>query len=321
MRILLLVLLIWTKIVIGQTSIVGGISARSPDLILNSQNITISPEKIKVISEYINQADHDLTETFVFTNPLNINVDTLHVHTQLMQYALNTEGKDISLHLAALGLPFDPIAAMQIIDASSNRDSIIGKLLALYLIDVKESIPNWTVKNYYYWQHTFPAGGNVVIEHNYKPTVAVRSVKLNTITSMLKAPINVMKKAVNIAVHWNLDDNVAANNIQAQLERYISNINSYCPNSIDYRAIATAQQLKKNQKPQLETKSLNFRYNSDDLWSKPLDHFVLTIDSTDNMYPVLCWHDKMQRNSNNTLRFSAENYVPMQDISVLYIEK
>lgn len=321
MRILILVLIVWTKIVIGQTSSIGSSSARSPDIILSSQNIKISPDKVKVISEYANQSDYDITETFVFTNPININIDSHPIQTHLMQHAINTEGRDISLHLTALSLPFDPIAAMHTIDASSNRDSLISKLLTLHLIDPKEHTPNWTVKSYYYWQHTFPANSNITIEHNYKPNITVRAVKINTIASMLKAPINVMKKAVNMAVHWNSDDNVAATNMQAQLQKYINNIDAYCLSNSDYKAIVLAQQNNQNQKTQLETKSLTFKYNTDDLWARPLDRFTLAIDSCDNLYPVLCWHDKMQRETSDSLRFSAENYVPMQDINVLYIEK
>jgi len=321
MRMLILVLLLWTNIVIGQTSSIGGSSARSPDIILSSQNIAINPEKVKVISEYANQSENDVTETFVFTTPLNVSVDKQPIQTQLLQHALNAAGRDVSLHLTALGLPFDPVAAMHTIDASSNRDSIISKLLALCLIDPKESTPNWTVKTYYYWQYTFPATSNITIEHSYKPNITTKSVKINTIASMLKAPANIIKKAVYMAVHWSLDDNVAASNMQAQLQKYISNIDAYCINNNDYQAIAVAHQTSKKQKPQLETKALTFKYNSDDLWSRPLDRFTLTIDSSDNLYPVLCWHDKIQREASDSLRFSAENYVPMQDINVLYIEK
>lgn len=324
MHILIFVLLLWIPVVIGQTSSITGNSARSPDIIINSQNISINPEKIKVTTEYANQSDNDVTETFVFTTPLNISVDTQTVQTQLIQHALNAEGRDVSLHITALGLPFDPIAAMHTIDASSNRDSIISKLLALRLIDPKENIPNWTIKTYYYWQYTFHANSNVIIEHSYKPNITIRNVKINTIASMLNAPVNVMKKALNMAIHWNLDnndDNIAMSNVQAQMHKYISNIDAYCLNNNDYQAIAVAHQTSKNKKSQLETRSLTFKYNSDDLWARPLDRFTLTINSTDDLYPVLCWHDKMQREPRDSLRFSSENYVPMQDINVLYIEK
>jgi hypothetical protein len=321
MRILTPLLLLWTQIVIGQTLNISGNSARSPHITLNNQNISITPEKVKVISEYSNDSEQDITETFVFTNPINISVNLQPLQTQIMQHAINPAGRDVSQHLTALGLPFDPVAAMQTIDASSNRESITTKLLSLHLIDPKELIPNWTVKTYYYWQYTFPARSNTTIEHNHKPYITNRSVKLNTITSMLKAPINVMKKAVNVAVHWTLEDTVAAENLQSHIEKYITNIDNYCPSNNDYQTIALARRLNKNLKSQIETRSVSFKYNSEDLWAKPLDKFTLNIDSTDNMYPILCWHDKLQRDTHNSLYFTAENYVPMQDISVLYIER
>jgi len=321
MRILVLVLLSWATVVSGQTSSDGGSSVCSPAIILSNQNISISSEKIKVVSEYINQSDQDVSQTFVFTTPLNISVDTQPVQPQLLQHALNSDGRDVSAQLQSLGLPFDPVAAMQIIDASSNRDTMISKLLALRLIDPKENIPSWIAQTYYYWQYTFQAGQKTIVEYNYKPNIAVKSVKLNNVASMLKAPINVMKKAVNMAVHWTLEDNVAANNLQEQLEKYIANIDAYCLGTEDYQAIALSHRLNKDQKPLIETRALTFKYNSDDLWAKPLDKFTLSIDSSDNMYPVLCWHDKLQREVNNSIYFSAENYVPMQYISVLYIEK
>ncbi len=322
MRILILVLLAWAEIVMGRTFSINGSSARSPYITLSYQNISICPEKVKVVSEYTNHANHSITETFVFTSPLNLKVATQPVQLQLVQYAFSHEGLDISAHLNLLGLPFDPIAAMHTIDASNNRDNIISKLLALRLIDPKESMPNWTLKAYYYWQYTFQAYDKVIIEQSYKPNLAIKNVKLNNITTLLKAPIIVIKKAVNFAIHWNMIDNAAAANLQAQLQKYISNIDTtYCPSKNDYKAIALSHRLNMNRKSILETKALTFTYNSDDLWYRPLNRFILTINTTENMYPVLCWHDKLQREANNSLRFSAENYMPMQDINVLYIEK
>lgn len=314
MQILILLLLAWTGIVTGQTFGIGGSSARSPDIILDYQNISICPENIRVISEYINRSKLPITETFVFTTPMNIKVASQPVHAQLVEHAVSYDGRDISAHLRLLGLPFDPIVAMHTIDASSNRDSLISKLLALRLIDPKESIPNWALKSHYYWQHTFPADSSIIIEHSFKPNITIKNVKLKNISTL--------KKAINFAIHWNKDDSLAATNLQTQIQKYILNIDAaYCPSKNDYQAIAMAHRLNGQQKPLLETKALSLTYNSEDLWSKPIKRFILTIDSSSNTYPILCWHDKLQREANNSLRFNADDYVPMQNISVLYIEK
>lgn len=330
MRYLVTLLLIWPCFVIGQTHTGGIQSMRSPYLHLANQDIHLSVDQVKVTYTYFNTAPNEITETLVFTLPIKneensrqfaIAVNQTPIAYQILQHAISPSGHDITKDIKALGLPLNPIAAIHSIDASPNRDSIISRLRSLNLIDKHEDIPNWTVQTYYFWQQTFPANSKVVIEQTYKPNIQSKSVKLNSFTSLLKLPVKIVKRMVNIAIHWSLEDETALTNLQEQFEKYWPNIQNYCPTKHDYFALVQAYKQHPSKKPMIELKELHFAYGTNELWANPINNFTMTIDAPKNMYPILCWNDNLKRANSNSLQFSAQNYIPLQNIAVLFIEK
>lgn len=316
------------QLVTAQTVGSGINSKRSPYIVITSQNITLSPEQVKIIYSFTNTANHEITETFVFTLPdkteenfkqFNISIDHQPQNYKIMQRAISPSGHDISLQLKAWGLPYNPVAAMQTLDASENRASITSKLQALKLIDKHEEIPTWIVKTYYYCEYSFPPNSTTIIEQSYKPYVATTSIKISNLTALLKLPIKMAKQAINMATPWTIEDNSSANTLQNQFEKYNPEVKNYCLSSLDYQRLALAYQRSAPKNSQIEMKTLHFGSNADDLWASAISNFTLSIESPNNLYPVLCWHDELQRN-NNALKFSAQNYVPLQDIRVMYIE-
>lgn len=322
-------LLLAPPLVISQTDHGGIYSKRSPNLVITSQNINLSPEQVKIIYVFTNNSYQEIRETFVFSLPtkteenfkqFNINIDHEPQTYKIIQRAISTSGHDISGQLKSLGLPYNPIAAMHTLDASENRASITSKLHALNLIDKREEVPTWIVKTYYYCEHTFPPNSTTIIEQSYKPYVATTSVKINNLNALSKLPVKFAKQVINMAVPWKLEDNSAADALQSQFEKYNPQIKNYCLSPLDYNTLALAYKNSMTKNTQIEMKTLHFGSDSDDLWASSIKNFTITIESPDNLYPVLCWHDELKRN-NNTLQFSAENYVPLQDIKVMYIEK
>lgn len=330
MRYLLIWLLLWPCFVNSQTYTGSLQSMRSPYLTINSQDVNLNIDQVKVSYTYYNAANFDITETLVFMLPLNgedqfkqfsVVVNQEPVHHQTIQHAISANGRDITKELKNLGLPVNPISAMHAIDASSNRDSIISKLRALHLIDRREDTPTWTVKTYYYWDQTFPANSKVVIDQSYKPSLQTQSVKLSSFAALFKLPLQAVKKIVNVAIHWTLEDEVAQNNLQEQFEKNWPQIQNFCPNKQDYQTLVNAYKVRTNKKSQIELKELHFANGNNELWAHPINRFNLTIESPKNMHAILCWNDEMKRSSNNTLHFTADNYIPLQQIAVLYIEK
>lgn len=316
-------LAIWfiSSCVIAQANVGSLQSMRSPFLTITSQDISLSLDQIKVNTVYTNTLAHEVIETMVFAQTGLITVNRAPIPVQTVQHAISANGRDISKELRSLGLPFDPIAAMHSIDSSSNRESIIAKLRNMQVIDQKEDTPTWKVHTYYYWQQVFPAHTSVSIEQIYKPNVVTSNVKFNNLTSLLKFPFKMIKKVVNIAIHWTLEDDAALTNLQDQFEKYWPRIQNFCPSKQDYQVLVNAYKHNPNKRSQLELKELNFTYAANEIWAHSVNRFNLTVESPKNMHALLCWNDEIKRTSNNTLHFTAENYIPLHNIAVLYIEK
>lgn len=305
----------------AQTNYGGLQSFRSPAITIVSEDINLSLDQVKVTYVYLNTSNNDLTETLVLTDaPSTILVNQRPAQLQTMQQSLSASGREISKELKSLGLPLNPVAAMHTIDASPNRTSIIARLRAQNLIDKREDTPTWVLHTYYYWHQVFPANSKVIIEQTYKPAVTTESVKLNSFATLLKLPAKMVKKVWNVAVHWTLEDDAAQVNLQEQFEKYFPRISKYCPSKKDFQILVNSYKQKPNRKPKIEVKEISFANNNNESWANSINHFNLTIECPKNMHALLCWNDELKRN-NNLVQYSAENYVPLPSIKVLYIEK
>jgi hypothetical protein len=293
---------------------------RSPDLVIEHQDVTISVDQITVSYQLHNTSSMDLIETMVFPAPVQISIDNQVINYNSSQRAISTDGRDVTNILKSLGLAFDPITAMHSIDASPNRDTIRNKLIGAKLLDKDES-PQWFVQSFYYWQQVFPAGASITINQSYKPQVNTNIVQVKGKTGYLNIPGNLLKKLYNLTIKWRLEDQITAANLQAQLEKYNPHITQYCPSLADYQTILGPMSRPESEISSIETKELNYNYLADDIWATPIARFSLKILSQDDIHPILCWNGEFKKQGKNTLVFEATNYVPLHNLKVLYVEK
>lgn len=322
-----LMLCCYCSYVNAQTNLGGIYSQHSPNIVIEQQNINISPDMIKIMYSFRNTLATPIHETLGFSFPnygeentrqFSVTVNHIPLQYQTTQRAINNNGNDISVQLRALGIPFDPVAAMHHLDASSNRSSMIARLRSIKAID-KEDLPLWMVKTFYFWQQEFPPNNSIVIEQTYKPTSNNTQLSLNAVQGLLKMPLRLIKKAVRMAIYWSADD-VASTNLREFLERQAPQIKNYCPDKSDFNVLAMAYK-KPMTKSTVEIKEIELAINNNDIWTSPVSNFSLKIEAPENMHPLICWNDKLDVSKNSSLRFTAENYIPMQNIQVMYIEK
>ncbi len=315
--------------VISQTYAGDLQSLRAPELQLVEQNITLGLNTVKVTYSYANTGDNDLTETLAFALPANtdhaykapnITVNQAPIQIQVIQKAISQQGYDVSRELKNLGLPFNPIAAIHSIDASANRDSIINRLRNLQILDQREDTPTWTVKTYFYWRQHFAAHSVTHIEHTYKPIVSSQTIKLHSLRQIIKLPLKAAKTVWNLAVHWTFEEKAVASTLKDQFEKYWPQIKSYNVKDSDYQNLLTNFQQKNRKKSDLEIKELDFAVATQDMWAHSINRFVINVEASNNMYPLASWQTNMQRLANNSLQFTADNFVPLQDIKILYID-
>lgn len=283
---------------------------RAPELVIERQDVTLAPNQVNVAYVLHNISNHEITETLVLPIPANITINDQAVVYKISQRAISNNGQDISNLLKNLGIPFDPVTAMHSIDNSANRDSILQKLISFKLLDPKDETPEWISKSYYYWQQSFPANAYVTIKQNYKPIITQKTAKVNS--NLIYMPYNLVKKLVNVAINWSLDEQMTSNNLQANLQ---------CSNIKQFHTTIGAQDTITVKKDVLQFNELNYDCSQESIWSTPIEHFSLKIISPENMHSMLCWNGDFKLHGKNTLVFEADNYVPLHNINVLYVEK
>ena len=185
----------------AELSVGGLVVARTADLAIESQELTIAIDEVRIRYKFLNQSANPITATVSFplpdidlseadnyaipsTDPVNFldfktTVDGKPVTFTISQRALLGD-KDISAKIKAAGLPILPIGTRQ--DSVARlppeaKERLLGEgLLIPAGTDAKGNAlhaGSWTVKTSAVRQQTFPAGKPVMIEHRYRTSMGV----------------------------------------------------------------------------------------------------------------------------------------------------
>lgn len=181
----------------------GGLQfVTSQDIVMESEELFISKEEIRVIYQFRNTGEIDQTILVAFPMPdivpnfyspvafpmgpednlfeFETTLNGTPVEATLHEYAYAL-GVDRSKLLKQMGLPLVPISdrastATDTLDAERRDQLLHLGLLTPDEYDVGEGMekhyyPAWTYKATYTWEGYFPAGELVTVEHRYKPSV------------------------------------------------------------------------------------------------------------------------------------------------------
>lgn len=181
----------------------GLVYVMTEDIEMQSEDLFISMDEVRVRYTFENHADHDITSLVAFPMPdiqggidfmVSVPVDdpvnflgftTLvegkPVETKVQQRA-SALGIDQTALLVGLGVPLalHLDETRKALDAlpQADKDNLVQ--LGLAAIDeydndgngmVKHLAPNWLLSTVFYREQTFPAGKRIVVEHRYKPSV------------------------------------------------------------------------------------------------------------------------------------------------------
>jgi hypothetical protein len=175
----------------------GGLILVHADAVtMEKEDLYVSPSEVRVDYLFRNNEDKDHTYLVAFPMP-DIDPDDYlesdngipdqnsdnfmdfkvmvagHEVTPQLEMRAEIAGIDISGKLAALGIPFNPLA-----DATRDKLKAVphDKLVELttmgairYYEDTAE--PEWSLRSTYYWTQTFPANASLAVSHRYKPAV------------------------------------------------------------------------------------------------------------------------------------------------------
>lgn len=186
----------------AQLSTGGLIFVRTDAVAMESENLYISPDEVRVAYVFKNISDVDVDSVVAFPMPdiasnpyamvsipdqasdnfldFTVMVDDQPVAPTLDQRAFAAE-VDVTDELKAGGIPIYPYAegadeALAKLPEEKLADWVSRGIVMIDTFDVGDGmkshyVPSWTLKSAYWWKMSFPKGKQVHVRHSYKPSV------------------------------------------------------------------------------------------------------------------------------------------------------
>jgi uncharacterized protein DUF4424 len=312
----------------------GGLEfVRNPDVEMRSEQLFISPQQIRVTYHFFNTTDQAVTNLVAFPLPditvdnpdWNVAVPTedpvnfLAFSTQANGQPLTTQveqkvfalGVDRTELLKSLGLPLAPQ-----LKATYNALDALPKDKWQQLIDLGMAEtyeygttadgkmtthlePRWTLKTTYYWQQTFPAKQELVIEHQYKPSVGASA-------------------GTEVGVPSAKNDPQFAADLKKQLDSYTA---KYCMDASFVAAAAAGQQKAKQSGKDtlLGEKRIDYILKTGANWDGPIKDFTLTVDKGEPDALLSFCGTGVKKLSPTQFQVHYSDYDPSNDLAVLIL--
>jgi uncharacterized protein DUF4424 len=301
---------------------------------MRSEDLFVSTDQIRVTYHFFNKSDQPVTNLVAFPMPdvtiadqdTNISVPTEDpvnflafstkangqpVATQVEQKAF-AKGLDRTALLQGLGIPLAPQlkATYDALDALP-RDKW-DELVNLGIAEIVEYgttpdgkmqqhlEPRWTLKTTYYWQQTFPAQQELVIEHQYKPSVGASA-----------------GTRMGMPIYTGGDAQIAADQ-KKELAAYAT---TYCTDAsfaaAATRAVEAANKAKNNS--YVSEQRIDYILKTGANWAGPIADFTLTVDKgkPDNL--VSFCGTGVKKLSPTQFQVHYTNYTPTADLAVLIL--
>jgi Domain of unknown function (DUF4424) len=296
----------------------GLILSRSDAVEIASEDLFISTAVVRVRYHFLNTTDHEVTTLVAFplpditapsdaTNfvipvddPVNFlgfatTVDGKPIKMQVEQKAIAL-GIDRTAMLEKLGIPIAPhvpgaAAALEKLPAPAQAELQDLGLITFEEYDEGKGMerharPLWSLKTTYYWEQVFPAKAQLIVEHQYKPSVGA------SVQSMVGASF-------------------ADADTMADYKR------RYCMDA-DFVKAATA--LQKSGKVRLAEARLEYILSTGANWAGPIKDFRLVIDKGSPENLVSFCAEGVKKISPTQFEVHHTDYWPTHNLEVLILE-
>jgi hypothetical protein len=302
----------------------GLIFVQNDNVEMRSEDLAISVKQVDVRYRFFNKGAGDVTVLVAFPmpdvrieeqdqnislpteDPVNLlafvtTVNGKPVQTQVEQHVF-AAGIDRTALLRGLGIPLAP--HLQATNAALDRlprekwDELIRVGLGeIEEYDVgkgmtKHLAARWSLRTTFYWEQTFPAKAETLIEHHYRPSVG------GSVQTSLGAPASA-KEA------W-----------YAEYKR------KYC---LDNDFFATIDRLRKAAKsefgPPYSEERIDYILRTGANWSGPIGQFHLTIDKGDAGSLVSFCGQGVKKTGDTKFEMTKSNFSPDGDLAVLILKK
>jgi hypothetical protein len=302
----------------------GLLFVQNDNVEMRSEDLAISARQVDVRYRFYNKAAADVTVLVAFPmpevrieeqdqnislpteDPVNLlafttTVNGKPVKTQVEQHVF-AAGIDRTQMLLGLGVPLAPHlastnAALDRLPRAKWDDLVRIGLAEIEEYDVGKGMmqhlsARWGLRTTFYWEQTFPAKAETVIEHHYRPSVG------GSVQTSLGSPA-AAKEA------W-----------------YADYKRKYC---LDSDFLATIERLRKAAKsefgPPYSEERIEYVLRTGANWSGTIGQFHLTIDKGDASSLVSFCGDGVKKTGDTKFEMTKTNFSPAGDLAVLILKK
>ncbi len=304
---------------VGHLSAGGIVLGRTDDIEMRAEDLYVSTKEIRVRYRFFNKANRDITTLVAFPMP-NIDApsDASNVvipidnSENFLGFKSQTDGKPVAVQLeqraVALGIDrTDMLKSLNVplanfMDATKTALAALApdkqaELVRLGIARVEEYdvgqgmkkhiLPDWTLRTTYYWMQTFPTQREIVVEHQYQPSVG-GSVATSVATTPEAAAENRRRYCVDREIE------TAVTRKRAELKRG--------PNG-----------------KELSERRFEYILTTGSHWAGPIKDFRLVIDKLDpgNLISAC---GKFKRISPTQFELRQTDYYPDRNLEVLVLE-
>lgn len=302
----------------------GLVFKTTPNIEMRSEDLFISRQQVRVRYRFFNKAATDETVTVAFPMPdlnydveLNIGipdpesdnflkfqtkVDGKPVATQIEQKAfVQGTTKEITKILTARNIPLMPAAKrtqgiLDKLDKKTEKDLTDLGIVRADDFDAGKGMehhvaPMWKLTTTYYWQQTFPAGKEVVVEHSYVPSVG---------------------STVEVLLYRSIDNNPE---LRAKYEK------DYCP---DKSFLAGIKSMVKKGRDNYDIVPPEYRLGyilkTGANWAGPIGDYHLTVDKGNPKALISFCETGVKKTGPTIFEVRRSNFTPTQDLNFLIVE-
>jgi hypothetical protein len=302
----------------------GLIFVRNDNVEMRSEDLAISVKQVDVRYRFFNKAASDVTVLVAFPMPdvwiaepdQNISLPT-EDPVNLLAFATTVNGKPVKTQveqhvfaagidrtqlLMSLGIPLAPHLkatndALDRLAREKWEDLIRLGLAEIEVYDVgkgraKHLSARWSLRTTFYWEQTFPAKAETLIEHHYRPSVG------GSVQTSLGSPA-AAKEA------W-----------------YDEYKRKYC---LDSDFLAAIERLRKAAKsefgPPYGEERIDYILRTGANWSGPIGQFHLTVDKGEAGSLVSFCGQGVKKTSDTKFEMSKTDFSPEGDLAVLILKK
>lgn len=306
----------------AQLSTGGLIFVRTDAVAMESEELFISPDAVRVAYRFRNISDADVRTVVAFPMPdieanpyTNVAIPdgasdnfldfTVEVDGRPLQPALDQRvfaaEVDVTDELVAAGIPLFPYgdaveAALAKLPADRLAEWVSRGIVLIDTYDVGEGmkdhyVPYWRLKSTYWWTMDFPKGKPVEVRHAYKPSVGA-----------------------TVGLTFVEDGRVGGD----QAEDYRQ---TYCMDAAFERAVQRAVNAHKGDMPVFYENWISYVLTTGSNWAANIGTFKLTIDKGDPDSLVSFCGEGVKKTGPTTFEMTREDFFPEEDIEILILKK